>query len=66
MPKVYWQGEPDEETRQQYANYHIATLQRTRLLSFAELLDAFRCFGQLYDAGHRLRDIPVSSGDRAA
>lgn len=53
----YFQGPPDEETRQQYANERIREFQRTFPgQDFACLLGAFRSYGDLYDRGYRLRE----------
>lgn len=56
----YWEGEPQEETRQQFVNYQIERLQSSLVSSgsgFSELLSAFRQFGGMYDAGWRIRDF---------
>lgn len=53
----YWEGEPREETRQEYAHVLLHNLQLTQSqLTFAELLHAFRYFDEQYDRGYRFRD----------
>ena len=53
----YFQGPPDDETRQQYANERIREFRRANWHdgSFQQLLGAFREYGHLYDEGYRLR-----------
>ena len=52
-----WKGEPDEETRQQYANARIWEWRRVHpSASFSDLLSTFRYYGRRYDRGYRLRD----------
>lgn len=59
----YYNGSADEESRQHYATVWIQRYQRFRASSvemedvtFAQLLKAFRHYGELYDQGYRVRD----------
>jgi hypothetical protein len=61
----YWAGDPIEETRQQFVNYHVARLQHAtvadggdRARQFVMLINTMREFGELYDRGVRLRSYP--------
>lgn len=58
MAGSYYKGEPDEESRQQYATERIQQVQEnsTSTVSFTELREMFTYFGELYDQGYRLRD----------
>lgn len=53
-----WLGEPIEETRQEYATYHVQRFQQSAFgpLDFGVMLEFFRDLGALYDRGHRIRD----------
>lgn len=58
--RIFRATQRQDETRQQYVNARIAEYQRAfspiRWLTFAELLTAFRKYGELYDQGYRLSD----------
>jgi hypothetical protein len=57
MANSYWQGPPDEESRQHYATVRVQHFQRYhRDAAFTDVLAAFRYFGMCYDQGYRLRD----------
>lgn len=55
----HWEGEPREETRQEYATYHVQRFLKfaTGPLHFSVLLEFYRSLGELYDRGHRLSDL---------
>lgn len=54
-----WPTEVQEETRQHFANVLIQDYQRDHpALTFVEVLHAFRAYGEWYDSGYRLRDVP--------
>lgn len=57
MSDSYYNGQPDDESRQQYANARHRELLERQPLTWEESLQAFRVFGQMYDQGFRLRDL---------
>lgn len=59
----HWEGEPRDETRQEYVNHRTQEIQRAvvadggnKARQFVMLINTMREFGQLYDQGFRLRD----------